>query len=216
MPAYDIKNTQGATVSIINVGTTTGNAFPVELIGQGISLYGPQTATNFYHLLENFADDIEPTNPVIGMDFYRTDLKIPHFYNGTKFVPYVTGSSTASGAFQMLPTAQNIDMTVAGTVDIFTAPNDGTTFHATSLMLIPTFVDAVSIPPQLGLELDSAEDILENVVCASPTLSTHHFFNIQGTTRFASGSETIKLRITVPATASGLTMDAFLFGFNKE
>ena len=215
MPAYDIKNTQGSTVAIINVGTTTGTTFPLELIGQGISLYGPQTATNFYQLLENFANSVEPTNPVEGMDFYRSDLKIPHFYNGTKFVPYLTGNTTASGAFTMLPTAQNIDMTVAGTVDIFTAPNDGTSFHATSLMLVPTNVDTVSTPPQLGLEIDSSEDVLENVICANSSLDTHHFFNIQGTTRFASNSETIKLRITVPAVASDLTMDAFLFGFNK-
>ena len=145
MPAYNIINSQGNPVATINVGTTTGSTFPVELIGQGISLYGPQTATNFYHLLENFSNTSEPTNPVEGMDFYRSDLQIPHFYNGTKFVPYLTGSTTASGAFTMLPTAVDIDMTVASVIDIFTAPTDGSTFHPTSLIMIPKIVNAVSV-----------------------------------------------------------------------
>ena len=218
MPAYDIKNSRGVTVAIINIGTTTGATFPVELIGQGIAPYGTQTATNFYHLLENFANDMEPTNPVEGQDFYRTDLKIPHFYDGSKFVPYLTAGSGVGGGFTMLPTAVDIDFTVAATVPIFTAPNDGTTFHPTSLILLPKTVNAVTGFPQFNLGIAAAEDILENNVVANPSGTNHHYFNIQGTTRFASGAETINLEIAIAATGGGglaLTMDAFLFGFNK-
>ena len=55
MTAYTVTNSRGNTVTTINVSTTTGYSFPVELVGQGISLYGPIMAQNQYRQLENFA-----------------------------------------------------------------------------------------------------------------------------------------------------------------
>ncbi len=85
MPAYSILNSRGVLVTTINVGTTTGVTFPIELRGQGISPFGEQQATTDFHIMENFANNVEPVNPVEGMNFYRTDLQQPHFFNGIKF-----------------------------------------------------------------------------------------------------------------------------------
>ena len=218
MPAYDIKNSRGVTVAIINVGTTTGATFPIEIQGQGISPYGTLYGETVYHLLENFAHNVEPTNPVEGMDFYREDLQIPHFYNGTKFIPYLTAGNSSSGGFNMLPTAQNIDFTTVQTVPLFTAPNDGTNFHVTQMILIPQTVVDVTGFPQFNLNIAASEDVLENVIAPSPALDSHYTYNVQGKTRFATLAETINLDIVIAATGGGsldFTMDAYLFGYNN-
>jgi hypothetical protein len=218
MPAYDLKNSVGVSVAIVNVGTTTGSTFPIEIQGQGISPYGTLYGETVYHLLENFSNTVEPTNAVEGMDFYRQDLQIPHFYNGTKFVPYLTNGNSASGGFTMLPTAVDVDFASVQTVPLFTAPNDGSTFHVTQMILIPKTVVDVTGFPQFNLNIGASEDVLENVIAPAPALDSHYMFNVQGKTRFASLAETINLDIVIAATGGGgldFTMDVFLFGYNK-
>ena len=216
MPAYTLDNSRGVTVAIINVGTTTGATFPIEIQGQGIAPYGTIHATTLYHMLENFANSIEPTNPVEGMNFYRTDLAVPHFYDGSGFVPYLTQRSGNSGLFEMLPTATGIDMTVAATTPLFTAPGDGTRWLPSYLVLLATTATAVTGPAHFNLQIAAAEDVLDQTTVANPDTSTAHQYSIEGTTRYATGAETISLEVTIPAPATALVMNAFLFGFNDR
>lgn len=218
MPAYDVKNSRGVTIAIIPVGNTTGATFPIELIGQGIAPYGTNRAENEYHLLENFANDTEPTNPVEGMDFYRTDLGIPHFYSGilTKFVPYLTQGNASAGLFNMLPSATGIDLTVVGTTALFTAPGDGTSWLPSFLLLLPTTATAVAGPAHFNLQIGAAEDVLEQSLVDNSATNVAHQYSIEGTTRYASGAETISLEVTIAAPATDLIVDAFLFGFNNQ
>lgn len=222
MPAYTLDNSRGVTVAIINVGTTTGATFPIEIQGQGIAPYGTIYANSLYHLMENFANSIEPTNPVEGMDFYRTDKQLPHFYDGSGFVPYVTQSSSNSGLFDMLPTATGIDMTTTtiddgGTpIPLFTAPNDGSAWIPTYLILVATTATAVTGPAHFNLQIAASEDVMEQATIANPATNVSHHYTIGGTTRFATGAETISLEKTIAAPATDLTMDAFLFGFNNR
>lgn len=218
MPAYSILNSRGVLVSTINVGTTTGATFPIELRGQGISPYGEGQATIDYHLLENFANTVEPVNAVEGMDFYRSDLQLPHFYNGTKFVPYLTLGSGIGGLFQMLPSATGIDFTVPGTTALFTAPGDGTSWLPTMLVLVPTTTTGPFTPAQFNLRIAAPEDVMENVNLANPSAgSAAHQYSIEGTTRYASGVESISLEITIEdTTAVDLIVNAFIFGFNNQ
>jgi len=219
MPAINITNSRGVVVATINVGTTSGTAFPVEIQGQGISPYGPIYGDTIYHLLENFARDTEPTNPVEGMDWYKEDIQIPHFYNGTKFVPYITGATGATGLFNMLPTAENVDFTTTGLTDIFTAPSDGTTWHPTMVILYPRAVVDVTDPAQFNLRIASDEDVMENAIVNNPTTETHFSYQIMGRTRFVSDAETIQLNVQQAAMGGGsldLRFDVFLFGWNKQ
>jgi hypothetical protein len=217
MPAYNINNSRGDLVATINVGTTTGATFPVELIGQGISLYGPIVATNQYFLLEHFASALEPTNPVEGMIWYKVN-SVPHYYNGVNFIPLMGSTNTSAFGFEMLPSSQNIDFTVAGTTALFTDPNDGTSYHPTGVLLIPRSVADVATPAQFNLFINSSEDVLENVSIIAPDMNRHAFFNIEGMTAFASGASTISLEVTIPASGGGglqLEYDVFLFGYNN-
>lgn len=219
MPAINVTNSRGIVVATINVGTTTGATFPVEIQGQGISPYGAIYGDTIYHLLENFARDTEPSNPVEGMDWYKEDIQIPHFYNGTKFVPYITGATGGSGLFEMLPTAQNVDFTVTGQTPIFTAPSDGTTWHPTLVVLYPRAVVDVTGAAQFNLRVAADEDVMENVILSNPATDTNFSYQIMGRTRFLSDAETVDIDIQQAATGGGsldLRYDVFLFGWNKQ
>jgi hypothetical protein len=216
MPAYTLDNSRGVTVAIINVGTTTGSTFPVEIQGQGIAPYGTIYADTVYHMLENFANDIEPTNPVEGMNFYKTDTQVPHYYDGAGFVPYLTRGSSNSGRFEMLPTATGIDMTSVQTVPLFTAPGDGSSWLPSMLVLVSTDANAVAGPAHVNLQIGAAEDVLEQTPVSNAALNVAHQYSIEGTTRFATGIETISMEITIGAPATALVMNAFLFGFNNR
>lgn len=224
MPAYNLTNSRGVVIDTINVGTTSGDItvpgnLPIEIQGQGTSPYGTLYGDTLYHMTENFANTIEPTNPVEGMNFYRTDLQIPHFYNGSAFVPYLTVGGAGGGLFQMLPTATGIDFTAApATYDLFTAPGDGTSWLPTLLVLVPTTTTGPFTPAQFNLQIAVAEDVLENAQLASPDAgTTAHQYTIQGTTRYASAVETISLEVVIEdTTATDLLVDAYLFGFNNQ
>jgi hypothetical protein len=217
MPAYNLTNSRGVVVAIINVGTTTGVTFPVEIQGQGISPYGTLYGDTVYHLLENFANTIEPTNPVEGQNFYRTDLQVPHFYDGAGFVPYLTQGNANAGRFNMLPAATGIDFTnPAAPLPIFTAPGDGTKWLPSYLVLVATTVTAIAGPAHFNLQIAAAEDVMEQTTVANPGLTTAHQYSIEGSTRYAVGAEQISLEITIGAPGTALVMDAFLFGFNNR
>ena len=223
MPAYNVFNSRGGLVTTINVGTTTGSSFPIELIGQGISLYGPIVAQNQFFLLENFAAPLQPTAPVEGMFWYNTDRMLPSYYDGTNFIELTSATANASHGFEMLPTATDVDFTVAGSTDIYTAPaTAGITYHPTGVLLIPKTVDDGGLPPitptTFHLYIDSAEDVLENHVVVSPTLTRQAYFPINGMTRFPAAAETMKIEIVIPATGSApiqLLYDVFVFGFQR-
>lgn len=223
MPAYEVINSRTWPVTTIAVGTTTGNNFPIEMIGQGISLYGDDVANNQYHMLENFAAPGEPNGPVEGMFWYNSDDQLPLFRNETQFVPLTTANSGYAHQFSMLAAATNLDFTVEAETVIFQAPGlANVTHHPTGLLLIPKVVSDGGLPPigptQLNLKIDQDEDIMENVLVQNYSLQNHAFYNIQGTTRFASNAEEIRLVIESPATGAGavdLKFDAIIFGYQR-
>lgn len=215
MPAYTIQNSAGANITTIGVATTTGALFPIELVGQGISLYGPIIATTQYRLLENFAKDTPPVNPVRGMLWYAPTPDILSYYDGTQFVPLSGPTTNSSSAFDMLPTATNVNLGVAGITPIFTDPNNGASYHATAMLLKVRGTPTATGPALLNLQIVSSEDVLENVNVLLPSASQHAYFLIQGTTRIATGGSTINLEVTSPAPGGTLRVDAYLFGFKS-
>lgn len=212
MPSYTITNTAGANVATIGVATTTGATFPIELIGQGVSLYGPIIATTQYRLMENFANNTPPTNPVPGMIWYN-NAGVIFYYDGTAFVPLSSASSNSSALFDMLPGATAIDLTSSGPTAIYTDPNDGGTYHPTGVLLKPNGTPTATSPALVNLLVNTSEDVLENVSVNIPDADRHAYYVIQGTTHAASGGSTIYLEVSSPATGGDLTVDAFLFGF---
>lgn len=223
MPAYNVLNSRGNLVTTINVGTTTGANFPIEMIGQGISLYGGIVSETQYHIMENFANSAEPTNPVEGMFWYDSDTQLPNFRNVSQFVPVTTANSGYAHQFSMLAAATDVDFTVAGSTTIFQAPGlANVTHHPTGVLLLPKSINDGGLPPigptQLNLYIDTSEDIMENVLVQNYTMQKHAFYTIQGMTRFASNAEEIKLEITSPATGAGaidLKYDVIVYGYQS-
>lgn len=220
MPAYNVFNSRGALVTTINVGTTTGASFPIELIGQGISLYGPIVAQNQWFIMENFAAPTEPLTPIEGMFWYDTDRGLPNYYNGTNFIELTSSTSNATHGFEMLPTATAVDFTMAGVTNIFTAPSTATmSHHTTGVMLVPNVVNDGGFPPitpaTFNVYIDTSEDIMENHNVLGHAANRHGYFPVNGMARSAAAAETVKLEVLIPATGTGaitLTYNVYLFG----
>lgn len=213
MVAYTITNSAGSTIATINTSTTTGSTFPIELIGQGTSLYGAFIAQNLYRMVENFAKTTPPTNPIEGQFWYKKDTKVPHYYDGSSMIPLLTASSAGSGLFPMLAGAASINLAATGTTAIFQAPGTGIRYHPTMLALLPVGAITATSPASLNLGIDTDEDILETVIVGNMAANRHVVYNIEGTTRFATGTETIDLNVTSAAGGGTLIVKALLFGF---
>lgn len=213
MPSYNITNTAGSTVATIGVATTTGASFPIELIGQGISLYGPTIARSQYQMLENFALPTPPSAPVTGMFWYKSDTEVPHFYNGANFIPLSTARSGASVLFNMLPAADNIDFTSTAVTGVFQAPGSGEKFHPTGLVLVPVGSPTATGPAACSLFVSGTEDVLETVIIDNAAANVHYYFSIEGKTRFIESTETLNLEVTTGATGGTLNMKVYVFGF---
>lgn len=84
--------------------STINNQTSLRLPGRNSTAYGAVIAENFLHLLENFANSSEPSNPIEGQMWYDTNppeqLKV---YNGTQWVPAsgITKSISTPGTAQV-------------------------------------------------------------------------------------------------------------------
>ncbi len=73
MTGYDISLSSGALLTTVNVKTIDDDHTSLVLIGQGIPNYGDYVAQDFVWLLENFAKNVAPLNPLLGQQWYNTD-----------------------------------------------------------------------------------------------------------------------------------------------
>jgi hypothetical protein len=92
--AYLIHKTNGDILISLADGTldnTTGLTF----VGRNYVGYGEFQQENFVRLLENFANDTRPENPLEGQLWYDTTDQILKYYNGSTFKPI---SNTTAGA----------------------------------------------------------------------------------------------------------------------
>lgn len=212
MPSYTISNTAGAVVATIPVASTTGNTFPIELVGQGISLYGPTIATTQYRLLENFSNSSAPTNPVTGMLWHNPVSDDISYYTGSAFVPLGSPTTNSSAVFSMLPTATNVDLSVTGSTAVFTDPNDGSSYHVTAMLLVVNGSPTATGPALVNLYVTSSEDVMENVNVNLSSGSQHGYYVVQGTTHVVTGGSTVNIEVTSAATGGSLNVDVYLFG----
>jgi hypothetical protein len=83
--SYLINKTDGSLLTEIVDGTVDQLSTNLTLIGKNANSYGESLNENFVRLLENFASDIRPTNPIRGQiwfDITESRLKV---YDGTAF-----------------------------------------------------------------------------------------------------------------------------------
>lgn len=82
--SYTINKTNSETLITLLDGTldtTTG----LNLVGKNYIGYGELQQENFVWLLENFANDTQPTNPLEGQCWYDTTNNVLKVYDGARF-----------------------------------------------------------------------------------------------------------------------------------
>ena len=84
MTAYTVKYTnQNKEISIME--RTVDTSTDISLVGRDYENYGQIIATNFLHMLENFANDDPPAKPIEGQLWYDTDDDKLNYYDGINF-----------------------------------------------------------------------------------------------------------------------------------
>jgi len=80
--SYTINKTDGSVLTEIVDGTIDQTATDLTLIGKNSTSYGEYFNENFVHLLENFANNSQPNNPVQGQLWYDTSEGRVKVYDG--------------------------------------------------------------------------------------------------------------------------------------
>ena len=95
--AYDIRKTNGTSLGTILDGTVDNKSkTSLVLIGRNYANYGQFMVDNLVSLVENFAYNIAPSNPLAGQLWYNTSDARLRYYNGTVFKPLASVTVQAS------------------------------------------------------------------------------------------------------------------------
>ena len=95
--SYTITKTNGITLGVILDGTADTANTSLTLVGRNYSNYGQIMTDNLVALLENFAYNISPSNPLPGQLWWDTGTSKLNVYTGTAFkiISSVTSQPTA-------------------------------------------------------------------------------------------------------------------------
>lgn len=108
--SYIINNSRGQIVAVVADGTTNSTATDLTLIGRAVTDFGEFQNENYVFLLENFADSVAPSQPILGQLWYNSSTdEISAYSTANVFValatqPYVQDQKI-SPAFTGVPTA---------------------------------------------------------------------------------------------------------------
>ncbi len=92
--SYTIKFTNGKTLAVIADQSIDDVSTSLTLVGKNVNNYGQYVNTNFVSLLENFANLLEPSSPVVGQTWFDTSEGRLKVYSTGTFKP--VGSPTIS------------------------------------------------------------------------------------------------------------------------
>jgi hypothetical protein len=119
--SYIINNSRGQIVAVVDDGTVNTTATDLALIGRSVTNYGEYQNENYVYLLENFANDSAPLQPILGQLWYNsaTDtintystentwnaLASQTYVDAQKISPAFTGVPTAPTASGLTNTTQ--------------------------------------------------------------------------------------------------------------
>jgi microcystin-dependent protein len=112
---YKVQFTESnnpAKVAITVQDQSLNNQTSLTFVGQNYSGYGPVIASDFLHLLENFANSTAPANPVQGQIWYDNANNLLRVWNGTTWVE--AGSIKKAGKSTLSAGTPDIASSVAG------------------------------------------------------------------------------------------------------
>jgi microcystin-dependent protein len=149
--AYTIAYTDQAnkgtiTVEDNTINTETGLGLP----GRNATAYGTTIASNFLHILENFASATQPSTPVEGQLWYDT------VYDGTNWV--------ASGGLKKASTAPQAGQSLIGDLWVDTDNQQLYLFSGSGWVLVgPNFSDGL-VTGALPITVIGTDDLTYNVL----------------------------------------------------
>lgn len=124
--SYFVNKTDGTAIVVLD-GTKDTTSTSLTLFGRLVQNYGDQTNENFVHLLENFALDSSPANPIKGQLWYDTNVNNIKAFNGSTWITVgseIVGNVDLTGNLSVGPNDFQIkDLT--GNVAISNQYNNG-------------------------------------------------------------------------------------------
>lgn len=103
---YLITKTDGSVLTQVADGVLDQTSTDLTLIGKNSSGYGNFIDNNFVHLLENFANVVQPTHPIAGQLWFDTSENRLKVYDGTVFK--VSGGTIISNSIPSSITAGDL------------------------------------------------------------------------------------------------------------
>lgn len=98
---YNISKTSGGIISIPD-NTVDTTSTSISLVGVNTTNFGVYINQNFLNILQNFAANAAPINPLIGQVWYDTVPASLKYYNGTQWKiltpPFDSSSGTATAS----------------------------------------------------------------------------------------------------------------------
>jgi len=79
--AYIINNSRGQIVAVVGDGTINTTATDLALVGRAVTNFGEFQNENYVYLLENFANNTAPAQPILGQLWYNTNTDVLSAYN---------------------------------------------------------------------------------------------------------------------------------------
>nr|NDG05717.1 hypothetical protein [Oxalobacteraceae bacterium] len=81
--SYVINNSRGQVLAVVPDGTINTSATSISLVGRSVNEYGTAENENYVFLLENFAANIAPVNPILGQLWYNSSTDQISAYDST-------------------------------------------------------------------------------------------------------------------------------------
>jgi hypothetical protein len=157
--AYTIAYTDQANKGTITVEDNTINTeTSLGLPGRNTTAYGTTIATNFLHLLENFASATQPSTPVEGQLWYDTTPGVEQLkvYDGTNWV--------ASGGLKKATTAPQAGQSLIGDLWVDTDNQQLYLFSGSGWVLVgPDFSDGL-VTGATPVTVIGTDDVTYNVL----------------------------------------------------
>jgi microcystin-dependent protein len=157
--AYTIAYTDQANKGTITVEDNTINSVTsLGLPGRNTTAYGTTIATNFLHLLENFASATQPSTPVEGQLWYDTTPGVEQLkvYDGTNWV--------ASGGLKKATTAPQAGQSLIGDLWVDTDNQQLYLFSGSGWVLVgPNFSDGL-VTGATPVTVIGTDDVTYNIL----------------------------------------------------
>jgi hypothetical protein len=136
--SYIINNSRGQIVAVVADGTTNSTATDLTLVGRAVTNFGEFQNENYVFLLENFADNVAPSQPILGQLWYNS---------GTDEISAYSSLNTWSAlASQDYVQAQKISPAFTGVPTAPTAPTSTANTQLATTAFVTNSVQLAGVP----------------------------------------------------------------------